>query len=171
MRFARVCPVLAAVGLGVLGGPVLADDAPRLPERKAGLWELATTMDEGLGPRDQTLTLCVDADMEHNTVQASAVEHAQQCSKYEVTREGDKTIVDMSCQYASRHVVSRTEMSGDFQSAMSVKIESTTSGEQSGQTVVVKRTITQTGKYLGASCGDLIGGEAKGPDGVRVMVQ
>lgn len=164
---------LAVAGLGgflAVVGSALADDA-RLPERKAGLWELHTVMDEGLGPKDQTLTLCVDADMEHNTVTASGVEHTKQCTTYEIKREGDKTVVDMSCQYASRHVKSRTEMTGDFQSALSVKIESTTSGEHNGQTVAVKRTITQTGKYLGESCGDLSGGEAKGPDGTKVMVQ
>lgn len=158
-------------GLGVLGGAVRADDAVKLPERKAGLWELTTIMDEGLGPKDQTLTLCVDADMEKNTVNASLHEHEKQCSKYEVKKEGDKTVVDMSCQFASRHVTSRTEMSGDFETSLAVKIDSTTSGDHNGQTVAVKRTITQTGKYLGASCGDLAGGEAKGADGSRVMVQ
>jgi hypothetical protein len=158
-------------GLGVLGVPVLAGDAVKLPERKAGLWELITVMDEGLGPKDQTLTLCVDADMEKSTVNASLHEHEKQCSKYEVKKEGDKTVVDMACQFASRHVMSRTEMSGDFETSLNVKIESTTSGDHNGQTVAVKRTITQTGKYLGASCGDLAGGEAKGADGSRVMVQ
>jgi hypothetical protein len=171
MRLAGMRSAVAGLaGLLVLSGPVLADEV-RLPERKAGLWELHTVMDEGLGPKDQTLTMCVDADMERNTVTASGVEHANQCSKYEIKREGDKTVVDMSCQFASRHVKSRTEMTGDFKSALLVKIESTTSGEHNGQTVAVKRTITQTGKYLGESCGDLVGGEAMGSDGTRVMVQ
>lgn len=170
MRLVGVRLAIAGFGVGILGGVAVADD-PRLPERKAGLWELATTMDEGLGPRDNKVTLCIDADMERNTVQASVVEHRQQCSKYDIRREGEATVVDMSCQFASRHVVSRTEMTGDFQSAMLVKIESTTSGEHKGQSVAVKRTITQAGKYLGENCGDLIGGEAMGSDGVKVMVQ
>lgn len=173
MRLAWVRLVFASAGgLSVLWGAAVADeDEVRLPERKAGLWGLTTTMDEGLGPKDQTMQLCVDADMERATVEASLHEHDKQCSKYEIKKEGDKTIVDMSCQFASRHVTSRTEMGGDFQSSLTVKIESTTSGDQNGQTVAVKRTITQNGKYLGASCGDLTGGEAKGPDGTKVMVQ
>lgn len=164
----------ALVGLSlafVLVGGALAGDAPRLPERRAGLWELKTTMDEGLGPKDQTMKICIDADMERTTVQASNEEHAQQCSSYEVKREGDATIVDMSCKFASRFVKSRTEMTGDFQSSLNVKIESTTSGDHNGQSVSVKRTITQIGTYLGQSCGDLVGGEAIGPDGTKVLVQ
>ncbi|WP_171946401.1 DUF3617 family protein [Hyphomicrobium sp. CS1GBMeth3] len=162
--------VAVIAGVLALDGPALADEAS-LPERKAGLWELHTVMDEGLGPKDQTLKMCVDAEMEHNTVKASSVEHANQCTKYEVKREGEKTVVDMSCQFASRHVKSRTEMTGDFKSALLVKIDSTTSGDHNGQTVAVKRTITQIGKYLGESCGELVGGEAMGSDGSRVMVQ
>ncbi len=165
------CVAASVWSLALLVGGVAVADEAKLPERKAGLWELHTTMDEGLGPKDQTITMCVDADMERSTAAASKEEHAKQCSKYEIKRDGDKTVVDMSCQFSSRHVTSRTEMSGDFQTTLAVTIESTTSGDHNGQTVAVKRTITQNGKYLGESCGDLAGGEAKGPDGQKVMVQ
>ena len=160
---------LVAIGFAMCGAA--AADTAKLPERKAGLWELSTTMDEGLGPKDQTMKLCIDADMERNTVNASSDEHAKQCSKYEIKKEGDKTMVDMACQFASRHVVSHTEMTGDFQNAFNVKIESSTSGEHNKQSVTVKRTINQNGKYLGESCGDLVGGEAMGSDGSRMLVQ
>jgi hypothetical protein len=150
--------------------PTLAD-TPRMPERKAGLWRMATTMDEGRGPVMQDLTMCIDADMERMTVAASQAEHGKQCSKYEIARKDDKTVVEMSCQFSGRQVVSKTELSGDFQAAFLVKIESTTSGEQKSQSVSVKRTISQIGTYLGTDCGDLAGGEAKAPDGTRVMAQ
>jgi hypothetical protein len=169
---ASICRPFLALALLVAGtySPASADTA-RMPERKAGLWELSTTMDEGLGPKDQMLTMCIDAEMERTTVFASTEEHTKQCSKYDIKREGENTIVDMTCQFASRQVVSRTEMSGDFKNAFLVKIKSTTSGEHNSQSVSVKRTITQTGKYLGESCGDLVGGEAKGADGSRILVQ
>lgn len=171
MRFGTLRFALAGfAGVCSLAGAVLAD-AVSLPERKAGLWELTTTMDEGQGPVDRTLTMCVDADMERNTVIASMMEHKQQCSKYEIKQDGDKTVVDMSCRFNSRDVESRTEMSGDFATSLLVKINSTTSGDHRGQSVAVKRTITQTGRYLGKNCGDLTGGEAMGSDGTRVMVQ
>lgn len=171
MRFGGFGSVAAGAAVACLFSTVSLAQGDRLPERKAGLWELHTVMDEGLGPKDQKMTLCIDKDMEHNTVTASHEEHARQCSKYELSRDGDKTVVDMTCQFASRAVTSRTEMTGDFKSALNVKIESTTSGDHNGQSVAVKRTITQTGKYLGESCGDLTGGEAKGPDGTKVMFQ
>jgi hypothetical protein len=155
-----------------LGGVVMAEGAAELPQRKAGLWELKTVMDEGgKGPRHETLTICVEADMERNTTRASLEEHKTACTKYDVRREGDVTKVDAACDFNGRHVDSVTEMSGDFQSAMLVKIESTTSGMEKSQSITVKRTITQNGKYLGESCGDLQPGEAMSQDGTKVMVQ
>ena len=156
----------------VFGGLAMAEGAAELPQRKAGLWELKTTMDEGgKGPRDEALTICVEAEMERNTVRASLEEHKSSCTKYDVSRQGDVTKVDAACDFNGRHVDSVTEMSGDFQTAMLVKIESTTSGMEKNQSITVKRTITQNGKYLGESCGDLQPGEAKSPDGTKVMVQ
>ena len=63
-------------------------------------------------------------------------------------------------------------MSGDFKTAFEIKIQSTTSDPQKkDQSVVVKRTITQLGKYLGDSCGELKPGEAQAADGTRILVQ
>ncbi|CAA2137932.1 DUF3617 family protein [Hyphomicrobium sp. ghe19] len=153
--------------------PALSDDtAPTLPERKAGLWELKTVMDEGNGPRDQTMKLCIDAQMEKTTVSTSVVEHKANCTTYDVKSAGGSTIVDSDCLYNGRKVMSTTNMSGDFKSAFEIKIQSTTTEpEQKAQSVVIKRTITQLGKYVSDSCGGLKPGEAEAPDGTRVLVQ
>ena len=150
---------------------MLAEEASELPIRKAGQWELKTVMDEGRGPREQILTMCIDADMEKKTVAASTADHKANCSKYEVKRTGETTTVEATCVFNERNVTSHTEMSGDFQTAFEVKIESTTSGTDHGQSIAIKRTIVQDGKYVGASCGDLQAGEAKGTDGKKVLVQ
>lgn len=153
-------------------GAVLADDAPSLPMRKAGLWELTTVMDEGNGPRDQTIKMCVDEAMERSTVAASLSDHKGNCAAYQVKAAGGTFTVEADCIYNKRKVLSTTVMSGDFKTAFDVKIDSTTSDpEAKEQTIVIKRTITQKGKFLNESCGDLKGGEAEGPDGKRVMVQ
>lgn len=148
------------------------DSAPSLPTRKAGLWELKTVMDEGNGPRDQTLKICIDDRMERNTVSASVADHKANCSKYDVKAENGTTVTDAECIYNQRFVVSKTTMSGDFAKTFEIKIASTTSDPNAKeQSVVIKRTITQTGSYVGESCGDLKGGEAMGADGSKIAVQ
>ncbi|MEQ1669930.1 MAG: DUF3617 family protein [Hyphomicrobium sp.] len=153
--------------------PAYADDAAQtLPSRKAGIWELKTTMDEGNGPRDQTIKMCIDDAMEKSTVAASIAEHKESCESYKIKAAGGTTTVEADCQFNKRRVVSTTTMSGDFKTAFDIKIESrTTDPKEKSQTIVVNRTITQIGKYLGESCGELKPGEAEGPDGKKVMVQ
>ncbi len=160
-----LCPCLAFPAAA-------ADASATLPERKAGLWELKTIMDEGNGPRDQTMKLCVDQSMEKNTVLASIADHKANCASYDIKAAGGATVIDATCMYNGRQVISTTNMSGDFKSAFAIKIESATSDpEQKTQTVVVKRTITQEGKFVADSCGDLKPGEAQAPDGTKVLVQ
>lgn len=148
------------------------EKAITLPERKAGLWELKTIMDEGNGPRDHTFKICVDAEMEKNTVAASLADHKANCTKYDIKSDNGTIVTDGECTYSSRLVVSRTEMTGDFKSKFEIKISSTTSDPSAKEkSIVVKRTITQTGTYVNESCGELKGGEAMGPDGAKHMIQ
>lgn len=160
-----------AIAAACLQFPAQAADSDDLPIRKAGRWELKTVMDEGLGPREQTMTMCVDAEMEQKTSAASKGEHKESCSKYEIKKADGKIVIDAVCRMNERNVESKTEMSGDFQKSFAVRIESTTSGMNGSQSVSVKRTITQDGTFMGESCGDLKAGEAMGPSGERVMVQ
>jgi hypothetical protein len=150
---------------------VAAETATDLPLRKAGRWEMKTSWDEGNGPREQLVTMCVDGDMERNTAAASATEHKQSCSKYDVAKSGDTFTIDATCRMNERDVTSHTEMSGDFKTAFKVKIDSTTSGTDGAQSITVKRTIIQEGKFAGDACGDLKAGEAMGADGHKIMVQ
>ncbi|MEQ1577926.1 MAG: DUF3617 family protein [Hyphomicrobium sp.] len=176
----------SALALGLMGSPnCYADDAPSLPERKAGLWDMTTTMDEGKGPKVYTLKMCIDATMEATTVKSSIVEHKASCESYDIKKTDTGTAVDYVCKFNGRNVTSHTDMTGDFKSAFLVKITSKTSGnmdkmkgmpeemakQAAATTVVINRTITQDGKYLGENCGDLKGGEAMGPDGQKVAVQ
>ncbi|MDX2289161.1 MAG: DUF3617 family protein [Hyphomicrobiaceae bacterium] len=160
--------VAAACMLTVL--PVHAADAT-LPMRKAGLWELVTAMDEGGGPRESTFTMCIGAEMEQVSVATSIAQHQDNCARYVIKKEGGNVVVDADCKFDRANVISTTRMSGDFQSAFEVKIESTTVAGGGGQSRAVKRTIDQSGKYLGADCGELQPGQARTADGSTVFVQ
>jgi hypothetical protein len=163
--------LVAALFLSTTFGPANADENT-LPARKPGLWELKTVMDEGNGPRDQTLKMCIDERMEQNTVAASLADHKANCAKYDIKVADGVTTAEGECTYNGRLVISHTEMKGDFKSAFEIKIKSSTSDpEAKEQSIIIKRDITQSGSYLGESCGDLKAGEAMGPDGKKLAVQ
>jgi len=142
-----------------------------LPMRKAGLWQLTTVMDEGAGPREHAFKMCIDASMEQNTVHASMIEHQSNCSTYDVKTADGMTTVNADCVFNSASVQSRTEMKGDFKTSFEIDIESTTLAKQGAQSRPIKRTIKQTGNYIGESCGDVGPGEALTPEGDKFVVQ
>lgn len=167
----RASVVCATVLLAATAALTIHASEATLPLRKAGKWEQKTLMDEGGKKHEQTLTICIDAEMERNTAAASAAEHKSRCSKYDVKQDGTNFVVEATCNMNNRDVESRTEMSGDFEKTFNVKITSTTSGIQDTQTIAIPRVIEQHGTYLGESCGDLKAGEAMGSDGTKLMVQ
>lgn len=151
--------------------PAHAEQAS-LPTREAGKWKIKTIMDEGKGPKEQVLTMCVDADMEKHTAHSSLREHQANCTKYEIKKVENKVVVDAVCKYGNANVESTTEMKGDFKKDFLVTISSkTVPPSNNGQSRVIKRTINQTGTYLGADCGDLKPGQAMGTDGDKIFVQ
>lgn len=159
------------MAIAVTGLAAASAAAQELPLRQAGAWELSTSMDEGAGPRQSRLTMCIEADMERNSVAASIAEHKQTCSKYDITRKDGVVQVDADCTYGRAQVASITTMKGDFKSSFEVRIESTTVPPNAEISRPVKRVIEQSGRYLGGDCGDLGPGEAKGEDGKKVLVQ
>lgn len=176
MTFRRCVQSVAASTLLALSTTSLSaagSDNIELPTRKGGLWEMTTVMDEGGGPREQTMRMCVEKDMEFNSVHSSIIEHLQNCKKYDVKKSPEITTIDADCKFNGADVSSFTEMRGDFAKSFEVKIKSTTVPpmSQSGKTVPIKRTISQQGTYAGEACGDLQPGEAMGSDGKKYLVQ
>ena len=164
-----VCLSLASLAAAATAA---AAEPASLPTRKAGLWELKTSMDEGGGPREQVMKMCISDEMERNTVATSIAEHRTHCTNYDIKPGEGVTLVNADCVFSRRKVVSTTTMSGDFKTAFEVKIESTTTDpDAKQQSIVVKRTILQSGKFLSDNCGDLKPGEAEGSNGQRMMVQ
>ena len=92
----------------VMGIATPAATAAELPTRKGGLWEQKTTMDQGDGPRDHTLTICIDEKMERQTAAASIKQHQDSCTKYEIKSRDGTTSVEAECVFNQRPVSSNT---------------------------------------------------------------
>lgn len=166
--------IMLAASAGVLFAlSAQAASTAQLPQRAPGKWKLTTEMNQGNQSIKQSLTMCISAEMEKKTAEASAAEHQSSCSRYDISEENGATIIESSCAYAVDKVTSRTEMTGDFKKSFAVKIVSTTMTQPPGGLKPIRRdrTINQTGEYLGKDCGDIQPGEAVSEDGSRVIVQ
>jgi hypothetical protein len=98
-----------------------------LPARKVGLWELKMTF-EGRNIPPQTMQQCIDAatDKMMNSVGGGMAQ--EMCSKQDVQKVGNTIVVDSVCQIGPMTTTSHAVISGDFNSAYTVKVTSQRSG-------------------------------------------
>src|ERR1041385_5951179 len=118
MRLATLLPAAFVVT------PALAQD---MPSRKAGLWEMTMTF-EGRGAPPQTMQQCIDASTDKAMQDMSQGTRGQSCSKREMKKVGDTIVFDSVCNTGAGTATSHGVVSGDFNSAYTVKINSKRAG-------------------------------------------
>lgn len=138
---------LLVAGIGVLSGSQAV--ALDLPPRRAGLWEITMTT-EGRKLPPQTSQHCIDAETDKlmNTMGSGMTT----CSKQDVQRSGSTVTVDSVCKVGAATVTSHSVVTGDFNSAYTVKVTSTRKGgpPMPGSTPGAATNMTIAAKWLGA---------------------
>ena len=104
-----------------------AAQAAELPARKAGLWQITMTMDKG-GMPPQVIKQCVDAATDKKMNTMSGGMGREQCSKQEVRQVGSGIVVDSVCKTGPMTTTSHAVVSGDFNSAYNVQVDSKQEG-------------------------------------------
>ncbi len=134
--------------------------AAELPPRKAGLWEMKTTVSSG---RTITMQQCVDAKTDE-TIQASAAASAQHdCSKRDVQKSGNTITIDSVCSMAGKPRAAHTVITGSFDSAYVMTI--TREAEDASS-----RVINIEAKWLGPCAADQKPGDTIMPNGTKMNV-
>jgi hypothetical protein len=154
MRAAFLSAVLVLVA-----SPALAQSpAVELPSRRAGQWEIKMLMEGREGGPEMTVQACTDPAIERQMMQFGTGMAGQSCQRYDIRRVGQEVHIDADCQMGPMRSVSRTVMSGDFQSAYSVRIEGTAT--MPGQAQPQATLMVQNARWVGAACtGGLVPGD------------
>jgi hypothetical protein len=108
------------VGCLLCASPALGLD---MPARKAGLWELKMSFDNGAIPV-QTLRQCIDAATDKLMESNFGGSPQQSCEKQEVSRSGAALIVDSVCSFAGTTSTTHSVITGSFDSAYTMEVTS-----------------------------------------------
>ncbi len=154
-----VCLVLSA-------GSAFADD---LPVRKAGLWEMKMVRTGSAMP-EMTMQHCTDETVDkemNNNVSPMA---KKVCAKQDIKKTATGYISDSECNVAGMSTTSHAEITGDFNSAYTVK---TSSHAQGGAAGAAGRDTTMTleAKWMGACKPDQKPGDIVMPGGFKMNVR
>jgi hypothetical protein len=138
--------------------PSLADE---LPSRKAGLWEVRTSIN---GP-GVTIQQCIDASTDQMT-QSSAGPLAQAaCPKRDVRTSGDTTTIDSTCTLTGKAASAHAVIAGSFDSAYTMTVTSESEALPGG-----KVTMTMIAKRLGPCTADQKPGDMILGNGVKINI-
>jgi hypothetical protein len=138
-----------AVFLGCLlcASPALAID---MPARKAGLWQLKMSFDNGAIPA-QTMKQCIDAATDKLMKSDFGGAPGRTCEKQDISRSGNALIVDSVCSSAMGKTTTHAVVTGSFDSAYTMKITSKRQGGPSvpGMAAGGESHMTIAAKWLG----------------------
>ena len=146
--------------------PTSGAQAVELPLRKAGLWEMKMVRTGGAVP-DMTMQHCTDATTDKQ-MSTSFSPGKETCSRQEIQKTAAGYVSDSVCSVAGMTITSHAEITGDFNSAYTVK---STSHSQGGPANVTRdSTTTIEAKWLGACKADQKPGDIVMPGGMKMNI-
>ena len=140
--------------------------ALELPVRKAGLWEMKMVRSGGSMP-DMTMQHCTDATTDKQ-MSTSFSPGKETCSKQDIQKTATGYVSDSVCSVAGMTITSHAEITGDFNSAYTVKSTSRSEGAPSGK--ARESTTTVEAKWLGACKSGQRPGDIVMPGGMKMNI-
>lgn len=156
----------SALGLLVLlqvGGAA----AVELPVRKAGLWEMKV-LGGGSTP-EMTMQQCTDETTDKDMSTAMSPMTKEICSRQDIQKTATGYVTDSVCGIAGMSIKSHAEITGDFNSAYTVKSTSRSEGGPAGAARDSATTIEA--KWLGACKADQKAGDIMMPGGMKMNIK
>src|SRR6478672_6712739 len=110
------CSAVGLVALLQVGGAA----AVELPVRKAGLWEMKVLRAGSPSP-EMTMQQCTDETTDKDMATAMSPMGKEMCSKQDIQKTATGYVSDSICGIAGVTIASHAEITGDFNSAYTVK--------------------------------------------------
>ena len=163
-------PVLfrLAAGLLLCALPALAASAVEMPTRKAGLWEIKMQRTGGPLP-EMTMQHCTDETTDKQMTSTFSPMSKEICSRNDTVKTETGYITDSVCAINGMSMTSHADITGDFNSAYTVKVTSHSQGGASG--AGRDSSMTLEAKWLGACKADQKAGDIVMPGGLKMNVK
>jgi hypothetical protein len=166
MRQPVLVRLAAGAALCALSG--FAAAAVDLPTRKAGLWEIKMIRTGSPMP-DATMQHCTDETTDKQMTSNLSPMSKDACSKNDIVKTATGYSGDSVCSVAGMSMTSHTEVTGDFNSAYTVKV---TSHREGGPGGAARDTVmTMEAKWLGACKADQKPGDMVMPGGMKMNIK
>jgi len=154
--------------------PNIAVAAPaaalELPPRKAGLWEIRMIFD-GRNLPPQTMKQCVDAATDKLMSSFGGDMRQDMCPRQDVKKVGNTMVVDTVCRVDDIVMTSHGVITGDFNSAYTVKVTIKREGGPPEAGPASTTNMTIDAKWTGACSPGMKPGDIIMPDGSKMNIR
>jgi hypothetical protein len=157
-----------AAGLLLWALPALAASAVELPTRKAGLWEIKMQRTGGPMP-EMTMQHCTDEATDKQMTSTFSPMAKDACSRNETAKTATGYTTDSICTVSGMTMTSHSDVTGDFNSAYTVKVTSHSQGGPAG--AARDSNTTLDAKWLGACKADQKPGDIVMPGGLKMNIK
>jgi hypothetical protein len=157
-----------AAGLVLWTLPALAASAVELPTRKAGLWEIKMLRTGGPMP-EMTMQHCTDEATDKQMTSTFSPMAKDACSRNETAKTATGYTTDSICTVSGMTMTSHSDVTGDFNSAYTVKVTSHSQGGPAG--AARDSSTTLDAKWLGACKADQKPGDIVMPGGLKMNIK
>jgi hypothetical protein len=140
--------------------------ADELPIRKAGLWEMKIARNGSSS--DTTIQQCTDEASDKELVTTFSPMSKEICSKKDIEKTATGYVSDSVCGAAGVSIASHAEITGDFNSAYTIKSKSHTQGGPAA--IQGDHETTVEAKWLGACKPDQKPGDIIMPGGLKMNI-
>ncbi|MDB5516159.1 MAG: hypothetical protein JWQ17_2917 [Tardiphaga sp.] len=157
-----------AAGIALWTLPALAASAVELPTRKAGLWEIKMLRTGGPMP-EMTMQHCTDEATDKQMTSTFSPMAKDACSRNETAKTATGYTTDSICTVSGMTMTSHSDVTGDFNSAYTVKVTSHSQGGPAG--AARDSNTTLDAKWLGACKADQKPGDIVMPGGLKMNIK
>jgi hypothetical protein len=158
----------AALAVAVAAAPLaLPAQTLDLPPRKAGLWELSTRIEKPQATPPLVAQMCLDSATDRDLMSYALKLTDGTCKKLTSKREGKALVIEAECAVAKKVSKTRTEITGDLQSAYTMRTEGSLEGGSKGPQTML---TTQTATWKGENCLDMKPGDISLFGGVKMNI-
>jgi hypothetical protein len=169
MKRFHVLAIVTCVTCGFL--PAAAETISDLPKRKPGQWEIRLVTEKPAGTPAVVSHICIDPATDRELLEFGLRMSKKTCSRYDMKRVGKTWVIDAQCSLGPVSSATHTTISGDFQSAMTVRIEGTSDGLPGHGHGQREMLMTQHGRWIGACTNGMVPGDISMGKGIKFNVR
>jgi Protein of unknown function (DUF3617) len=167
----RIALFLAAAVVAMAATLAAAAQTIDLPPRKAGQWEVRMVTEKPASGPSMNAQMCIDAATDRDLMDFGLKMSKDSCKRYDVKRAGAAWVIDAECTFGPVKSVTKTTISGDFQSTVTVRTEGTTEGFPGAGSGPQPTLMTQTARWVGACADGMRPGDISMGGGIRMNVK